>query len=151
MLLIPLCYTQINSQGGKVLDTKGLILLNLVIVLIGLALTGLVSWTLFFAVLLALAFGFGLLYMYRLGRQIAQTRCPHCGQLFSSQRTGSTVLGIFNRFRASAGEPLTDGGTYKEPVEYEPHLTSVPHIKLKVHNRCKHCGYEWDAVRTEKQ
>jgi len=114
-----------------------------------MALAGMITWQLFFLLLLGIAFIFLAPFFYQLGHRIAATRCPQCGRLFSGQPTGSTVLGVFKKYSATIGGP-EPGDEDFGPSDLTPHLIGAQRVKLRVNMQCKRCGHEWQTVRVDR-
>ncbi len=130
--------------------TEFFILLTFMLILTGLAVSGMIPGYWSFGILLIGVLGFFSICLFRFGRWIANARCPQCGQLFSKKTTHSTTLGIFKKYSASIGFPEPDDQDIGIGDLAPPHLTGRPHLKLKVHYQCDHCGFEWDAIQLER-
>ncbi len=130
--------------------TKVFIFLIFVVVMTGLVLTGEIPWNWFLGILLCVILGAFLLFLYRLGRWLAASRCPRCGQLFSKKPIRSTVLGIFKKYSSVIGFPASDDPEIGSGDLAPPHLAGQAHIKYKIHYRCERCSFEWEAVQVER-
>lgn len=61
-----------------------------------------------------------------------QNRCPRCRKLWAKENMSKERKNVFYR------DVLLDG------------LPPVPHVRYRVHHRCKYCGYRWVSTQAKR-